>query len=158
MSRFGQVGIALGALGAVLVLMGWFPGVIGVEPTVGIGVVQVFMVLIGYALLIFGAVIYIKFTFYLGIRVNLIQQIGLRLAMTGLLLAAMAGLADIFGFGSHLRTENSDIFFGGLQAVGIIASFVVSSLGVVIYALAGYRQMRVDPPSQQDDTSHVPHA
>ncbi len=156
MTRFGQVGIALGALGIVLLLMGLFPGLIGVEPTLGIGVIQVFMLLIGYALLIFGAIIYVRYTFYLGVQINLLQQIGLRLAITGLLLAALAGLADIFGFGSHLRTETGDIFFGNVQAVGIITCFGISSLGVFVYALAGYRQMRIDTPSPDDEVAHVP--
>jgi hypothetical protein len=157
MTRFGQVGIALGALGIVLTLMGLFPGLIGVEPTLGIGVIQVFMLLCGYALLIFGAVVYVKFTFYFGIPINLLQQIGLRLSMTGLLLAALAGLADIFGFGSHLRTEISDIYFGSFQAISIIACFGLSSLGVIMYALAGYRQMRVDAPSPDDEVASVSH-
>jgi len=137
MSRFGQVGIALGALGVMIAIMGLFPSLTGVEETPGIGVVQVFMVLIGYGMLIFGAIIYVKFTFYLGEASTLTQQIGIRLALTGLLFAALAGLSDILGFGSHLRTDTSDIFFGELQAFGILASFAVSSLGVLIYTTAG---------------------
>ena len=60
MARFGQVGIALAALGGVLALMGLFPGIAGVEPTVGMGVVQVFMVLVGYGLVILGGAFYQK--------------------------------------------------------------------------------------------------
>ena len=75
MSRFGQVGIALGALGIMIAMMGLFPGVTGVEETIGIGVVQVFMLLTGYAMLVFGGLIYAKFTFYLGSKSDLSQQI-----------------------------------------------------------------------------------
>ena len=82
MSRFGQVGIALSALGIVIALMGLFPGMTGVEATVGIGVVQVFMLLFGYGLLVFGAIIYAKFTFFLESASTLGQQIGIRLALT----------------------------------------------------------------------------
>lgn len=137
MERFAQVGIAIGALGIVLALMGLFPGVTGVEPTIGIGIVQVIMLLVGYTLLVAGAITYVKFTFYPGKTINLTQQVGIRLALTGLLFAALAGLADIFGFGSHIRSDVVDIFFGQLQAVGILGSFAVSSIGVAIYALAG---------------------
>lgn len=137
MGRFAQVGIALGALGVVLALMGLFPQLIGVSDTVGIGLLQVTVLLIGYSLLVLGAVIYVKFTFYLGRLPNLAQQIGLRLTMTGILFASLAGFADIFGFGSHLRTETGDIYFGTLQAIGLIVSFGISSLGVVIYAVFG---------------------
>lgn len=139
MWRFAQVGIALGALGAMICFMGLFPGVTGAEPTVGIGIVQVAMVLFGYALLIFGALIYVKFTFYLGVPSTLVQQIGTRLALTGLLFAALTGLADILGFGSHIRdaVNVTDIFFGQWQMVGILASFALSSFGVILYVLAG---------------------
>ena len=161
MARFGQVGIALAALGGVLALMGLFPGLVGVEPTLGMGVVQVFMVLAGYGLVILGGVIYVKFTFYPGVAINLIQQIGLRLGMTGLLFAALSGLADIFGFGSHLRVPGSDIFLGRLQAFGMIASFLISAIGVMMYAMAGYDRVRLDVPEplpfpRRTITSEVP--
>lgn len=137
MVRVAQFGIALGALGTVLTFMGLFPGVTGVEPTVGIGVVQIIMILIGFSLLIAGAFIYAKFTFYVQKHSNLAQQIAQRLSLTGLLFGAMAGLADIFGFGSNLRTETSDIYFGPWQAFGIISGFLIASLGVLIYTLSG---------------------
>lgn len=137
MARFAQVGIAIGALGIVIAMMGLFPGVTGVEPTPGIGIVQVFLLLFGFALLIFGGIIYVKFTFYLGVPSSLMQQVGVRLALTGLIFAALAGLADILGFGSNIRTETSDIFFGPLQALGLLGSFALSAVGVLIYAIAG---------------------
>jgi hypothetical protein len=146
MARFGQVGIALGALGGVLALMGLFPGLTGVQDTIGMGVIQVFMVLAGYALVILGGVLYVKFTFYPGVMITLLQQIGLRLGMTGLLFAALAGLADIFGFGSHLRGPGSDIYLGRLQAFGMIASFMISALGVLLYAISGRDRIRIDAP------------
>lgn len=157
MSRFGQVGIAVGVLGIVLALMGLFPGMTGVPPTAGIGVVQVMMLLTGYGLLVFGAIIYVKFTFYLGVSSTLTQQIGVRLALTGLLFAALAGLSDILGFGSHVRTDVTDIFFGYLQAFGILACFAVSSIGVTIYAVFGsprledYTPQPTPPPDDAPD-------
>lgn len=151
MSRFGQVGIAFTALGIMVALMGLFPGVTGVEETIGIGVVQVFMLLIGYALMTFGGLIYVKFTFYLGTKSTLTQQIGIRLMLTGLLFAAIAGLADILGFGSHIRSDTGDIFFGGLQGIGIIACLTISSFGVLIYTVAGNPQ--ISEMSMLDDLS-----
>jgi len=137
MQRFGQVGIAIGALGIVLALIGLFPGLTGVPDTPGIGLVQVALLLVGEALLTFGALIYVKFTFYLGRPSNLAQQIGVRLVLTGLVFTALSGLSDILGFGSHLRTETTDIFFGRLQAFGMLFSLLLSSIGVLLYALSG---------------------
>lgn len=137
MARLGQVGIALGALGVVLTFMGLFPGVTGVEPTIGIGLVQLVMILTGLSLLIIGAFIYVKYTFYTYIPANLAQQIAMRLSMTGLLLSAMSSMADILGFGSNIRSETVDIVFGPWQAVGLIGGFLIASIGVLIYTLVG---------------------
>lgn len=137
MPRIAQFGIALGALGTVLTFMGLFPGVTGLSPARGIGIVQIFTILFGFMLLIMGALIYAKFTFYVGRPANLAQQIGIRLAMTGLLFAAMAGMADIVGFGSHGNSAASPPLFGFLQAMGIIGSFIMAALGVLLYAVSG---------------------
>jgi hypothetical protein len=153
MGRFGQVGIALGALGIMIALMGLFPNLTGLEDTPGIGVVQVFMLMLGYSMLIFGAIIYVKFNFYLGVPSTLAQQIGIRIAWTGLLFAALSGLSDILGFGSHLRTTSSDIFFGYWQAFGILASFAISSAGVLIYVITGTPHSPDEPsPDAKIDT------
>ncbi len=163
MWRFAQVGIALGALGIMISFMGLFPGVTGAKTTAGIGLIQVAMLIVGYGLLILGALIYLKCTFYLGVPATLSQQVGTRLALTGLLFAAMAGLADILGFGSHIRNEAGDIFFGRLQMIGILACFGLSSFGVLVYVLAGARLARhapVEALSESiagvDDTTEIP--
>lgn len=135
--RVAQVGIALGALGTVLAFMGLFPGVTGITPTPGIGIVQLVLILTGFTLLIAGAFIYVKYTFYARRPSTLAQQIGLRLSMTGLLFAGFAAMADILGFGSNPRTDTSDIYFGPWQAAGLVGGFLVASLGVLLYALSG---------------------
>lgn len=162
MWRFAQVGIALGALGAMICLMGLFPGVTGAVPTVGIGLVQVTMVLAGYSLLVLGALIYLKCSFFLEVPATLSQQIGTRLALTGILFAALAGLADLLGFGTHVNVDVGEIYFGQLQMIGILASFCLSSLGVLVYVLAGAHLARHAPVealsdriSGVDDTSEI---
>ncbi len=142
MARIAQFGIAVGALGVMLTFMGLFPGVTGIEETGGIGPLQIFTILGGFTLLITGALIYVKFTFYFGCPANLAQQIGVRLALTGLIFAAMAGLADILGFGSN-PPDTGDIYLGPWQAVGMVGSLLIASLGVLIYAITG-------PPEKQD--------
>lgn len=137
MGRVAQIGIALGALGGILVLMGLFPGITGLKPTDGIGIVQIAIILVGFAFLMFGALMYVKFTFYEHKASNLAQQIGTRLALTGLLFAALSGLSDVFGFGSHSPTIAEDYVLGSLQTLGIIGSFIIASFGVLIYAVAG---------------------
>ena len=137
MVRIGQIGIAVGALGVVLAFMGLFPGVTGLPPTPGIGAIQLVTILAGFSLLIAGAFIYAKYTFYVGCSANLAQQIALRLSMTGLLFAGMSAMADVLGFGSNVRTETSDIFFGSWQAGGLIGGFLIAALGVLLYVITG---------------------
>lgn len=132
-----QVGIAIGTLGAVLALMGMFPGVTGLDATPGIGVLQIVVILAGLTLLISGALLYAQGAFYPGVRHNLAQQIAVRLSATGLLFAAISGLGDLLGFGSHPPGLTDGPFLGYWQAAGLIGGFLVASAGVVIFALFG---------------------
>ena len=138
MVRFAQLGIALGTLGAMIMLMGLFPGVTGVTPARGIGVIQILIILAGFTLLIAGGLIYVKYMFYPHTSANLAQQIAVRLALTGLLFAGIAGMADALGFGSHAPELGEDVLLGPWQAVGLIGSFLLSSLSVALYALTGH--------------------
>lgn len=142
MVRLAQLGIAVGALGIVLTFMGLFPGVMGITPAAGIGTVQFFIILSGFTLLIFGALIYVKYAYYAEVGSTLLQQIGVRLALTGLMFSGLVGLADTLGFGSHPRSEG-ETYFGWLQAFGVLAGFLVASIGVLIYAVGG------DPTSSE---------
>ena len=137
MTRIAQVGIAITTLGIMITIMGLFPGVSGLSPTPGIGLVQLFVVLGGFTLLISGALMYVKFAFYATKSSNLAQQIGTRLAMTGLVLAAMSGLADSLGFGTHGSDATGDFFLGPVQAAGILGSFIMACIGVLVYAVGG---------------------
>jgi hypothetical protein len=137
MIGIGQFGIVVAALGVVLALMGLFPSVTGIQVAAGVGVVQFVSILLGFALLDFGALMYVRFTIYAKVATNLIQQIGVRLTLTGLVLASLTGLADFLGFGSHAREAGSDVFFGQLQALGLVGSLLISALGVMIYAVTG---------------------
>ena len=140
MERIAQAGILLGTLGIVLVVMGLFPGLTGFAASAGIGAVQLVTVLAGLSLLICGAFLYVRYAFYARSSANFTQQIAVRLSLTALLFAAMSAVADILGFGSNVSLYAEDIFFGPLQAMGLIGGFLVASVGVLLYALGGPRQ------------------
>jgi hypothetical protein len=135
LDRVAQFGIALGALGLLLLIMGLFPGITGRTPTLNVGVVQLAAMLIGWSLMTFGALIYAKFTYFAKVQSNLTQQIGSRLALTGIVFAAICGLADVLGFGSNAGVLANDVVIGQFQIAGIIGSFVLSSLGVILFAI-----------------------
>ncbi len=132
-----QVGIAISTLGAVLALMGMFPGVTGLDATPGIGVLQIVAILTGFILLIVGALLYVQGAFYPGVKHNLAQKVAVRLSATGLLFSAIASLGDLLGFGSHPPGITNGPFLGYWQALGLIGGFLVASLGVVLFALTG---------------------
>lgn len=137
MARVEQIGIAIGALGAMLILMALFPRVTSLTPTPGLGVIQIFVFLVGFSWFIFGALFYAKFAFYPRVQSTLLQQIGTRLAFTGLVLAAMAALPDALGFGTHGVGTEQENYFGPLQAAGVLSGFFMSCIGVLVYAVTG---------------------
>ena len=137
MARVGQLGVVIGLLGLVITLIGLFPGLIAFPPTPGLGVMQILMVNFGFSVLIFGAMIYVKFIFYAESRLTLAQKIGIRLSLTSLVMMVVISLADVLNFGSHLRSLNEEILFGGIQMVGVLIFLGVASLGIMIFAVAG---------------------
>lgn len=145
MEKNGQVSITIGALGVVIALIGLFPGIAGLEAAGGIGVLQVLVILLGFSLMFTGAYIFARQMFFSGMPNSLAQDIGIRLTLTGLLIAAAAGFADVLGFGTHPNTEDTRPMLGTLQALGFIGGILIASSGVLIYALFG--------PAQDDEES-----
>lgn len=146
MQRLEQIGMLLGTAGVVMAVTGLFPGLTGQAVMRGIGVLQLVAMLTGLSLLIFGALLYVKAAFYPRARATLAQQVALRLSLTALLIAGMASVADVLGFGSNVHALYAeDIYFGPLQAAGLIGGFGVAASGVLLYALGGMRgQKRED--------------
>ena len=149
MGRATQLGVALGALGFILILMGLFPGVTGIRPALGVGAVQFVIIWVGFALLILGALIYVRFAFDIHSSPSLLQKVAVRLSWTGLIFIGMCGLADFLGFGSHAPLEGSDVLFGELQLIGVIGSFLISSLGIILYAYSSIRA--IETPNQPEN-------
>lgn len=137
MDRNAQITITIGTLGIMLVLIGLFPGIVGLEVTPGVGVLQVIIILLGFSLLFLAAYIFAWQTFFVGQPTTLAQAIGIRLTLTGLLFSAAAGLADVLGFGSHTPTATERPFLGVWQAVAFIGGFLVASSGIMLYTLMG---------------------
>ena len=142
MGKLSQVGIAVAVLGGVITLIGLFPSITGFEPLQGIGILQILVILTGFSTLITGTFIFVQTTYYPGVRHNLAQQIGVRLSMTGLVIATASGLADVLGFGTHPPSAEQRPFLGTLQAAGLIGGFLIASAGVLIFAMLGDS----DPP------------
>lgn len=137
MSKLAQFGVATALLGLVMAFMGLFPGTLGLDPTEGIGILQIVVTLVGFALLNGGAFIYVKDTWFRGKPYTLGQSIGFRLTLTGLLISAASGMADLLGFGSHPSGEAVRPLLGPWQAVGFVFGFLMSMFGVMVFAVFG---------------------
>jgi hypothetical protein len=151
MERYVQVSVTIGGLGVVLALIGLFPGIVGLETVSGVGVLQVLVILLGFSLLFLGAYIFARRALYPGLPLTLAQDVGIRLTLTGLLVAAAAGLADVLGFGSHPVSDESRPLLGNLQAAAFICGFLIASSGVIIFALFGPEPE--NDPEDQDETA-----
>jgi len=151
-----QVSITIGALGIVLILIGLFPGIVGLETVQGVGVLQVLVILTGCSVLFASAYMYVKQSFYAGQPSTLAQSIGIRLTLTGLLIAAAAGLADVLGFGTHPPTNTERPLLGYLQALFLIGGILLGSSGVLIYALFGPSELPPDQVSEPGTNDHTP--
>jgi hypothetical protein len=138
LAKLSQAGIALAVLGAVIALIGLFPSITGIEQAPGIGILQTLVILTGFSIMIGGAFLFVQSAYYPGVKHNLAQQIGLRLSLTGLVIATASGLADVLGFGSHpVGVEGQRPFLGMYQAAGLLGGFIIASLGVIIFAVMG---------------------
>lgn len=135
LGRIAQLGVIIIALGIMLTLIGLFPGITGTPPIGDIGQLQITVIVSGFCLQIFGGWVYVRYTFYPEQSLTLIQQVGGRLALTGLLFSLLSGFADILGFGSH--GGHDGFFLGRGQAVGLVCGFLLASIGLLIYTLGG---------------------
>jgi disulfide bond formation protein DsbB len=152
MEKYSQISITLGTLGIVIILVGLFPGIIGLETVEGVGVLQVLVILLGFSVLFTGAYLFAKQVFYPGMPNTLAQDIGTRLTMTGLLIAAAAGLADVLGFGSHGPTEGTRPLLGRIQAIVFVGGILLASSGVIIFAVFGPSQQKKTDSDDEDGT------
>ena len=132
-----QVGILVSTLGIVMCLIGLYPGITGVEPKSGIGILQIFIILVGLSLIILGGFIFVRVVFFAAEEGTLVQRIAVRLSLTGLLFSVATGLSDILGYGSNPpEGADSSPILGWFQSGGIVLGFIIASLGVVIYVMS----------------------
>ena len=118
MSRLAQLGVFTTVLGGVVMFLGVFPGAVGADNTSGIGLIQIGAILVGLILFVVGAYVVLFALLHRGRRRSLMRDVGVRLGITGLIFAASAIMADVFGFGSHTGEEG--VLLGWLQAVGVM--------------------------------------
>lgn len=135
MNKLAQVGILSISLGSVLLFLGLFPFAADLDNAPGVGPSQLAALIGGLFFFVLGGYVVLFAVVHIGHPRTLLQDVGVRLGMTGLVVSAASALADTMGFGSH----TSGTLLGAVQAGGILVGFGISAIGVVIYGVAGRR-------------------
>lgn len=122
-------GLIMLALGYLIFLLGAKPGLFGLDRSTVVGFVQISVFLIGLAFICLGG-----YQCLMGIwdgeETSISADIGMRLVATGYVMAVFSGLADVFGFGTHLLPGVP--FFGKWQARGVEFSMALIAIGMLL--------------------------
>jgi hypothetical protein len=133
-SGLARAGVTAVVFGFFVFLIGLFPSLINLDITPGVGILQVFIALIGITVMTFGAYLYTYATRHRALPRRLREGIGVRLMLTGLVLAYASGLADVLGIGSHPATPVTRPYVGEWQAGGVALGVMIIVCGVLLYS------------------------
>jgi hypothetical protein len=124
-----RIGLTLTLIGLLLFLLGADPGLFNLDRSPVTGFVQIAVFLIGLAVICVGGYMSLA-SFWNGRHKTIAADLGQRLVATGYVIAVAAGMADVFGFGSHPFPTVP--YFGPIQAVGVIIGEAVIALGFLL--------------------------
>jgi len=123
------VGISMTLIGLTIFTIGAKPGYFGWDHSQVVGFVQIAVFLTGLALICLGGYIGLH-SLWWGLDRTITSDIGSRLVGTGLVVSVFAGLADVFGMGSH--TFPLTPYFGPIQATGVLIGQGIIAIGFLL--------------------------
>lgn len=124
-----RVGLAVTLAGFVIFLIGARPSIFGLDRSPVIGFVQIAVFLVGLALICIGGYLSMM-ALWKKQQPSIAADLGLRLVCTGYVIAVFAGMADIFGMGSHPLPGLP--FFGQWQARGVEIGQIIIAIGFLL--------------------------
>ena len=143
-----RLGMILMLVGFVIFLIGAVPDVFGLDRSPVIGFVQIAVFLIGLAVICVGGYICMN-----GLWNNhpktIVADIGIRLVSTGFVIAAVSGMADVFGFGTQLSP--SIPYYGPWQAFGVLFGEAVIILGFIFQIPFTFRRESAEANPEDND-------
>lgn len=122
-------GLTITLIGLLVFLIGARPGFFGIDRSPVIGFIQIAVFLVGLALICLGGYMSLM-ALWKDRQTSISADIGLRLVATGYVIAVFAGMADMFGFGSHPLPGIP--YFGPWQARGVEIGQAVIALGFLL--------------------------
>lgn len=124
-----RVSITITLIGLFIFTIGAKPGLFGWDRSPVVGFVQIAVFLVGLALICLGGYIGLHMLWW-SIERTITSDIGSRLVGTGYVIAVFAGLADVFGMGSHSFPQVP--YFGPWQATGVLIGQGIIALGFLL--------------------------
>lgn len=124
-----RVSIAITLIGLFIFSVGAKPDLYGWDRSPVVGFVQIIVFLIGLAIMCLGGYIGLL-TLWWGLERTITSDIGSRLVGTGYVISVFAGMADVFGMGSH--TFPLTPYFGPWQATGVLIGQGIIALGFMM--------------------------
>jgi hypothetical protein len=121
-----RIGLIFTILGFLIFLLGARPSLFGLDRSPVIGFVQIGVFLVGLAIMCAGGYISMM-ALWKKETPSILADIGLRMVATGFVIAVFAGMADVFGFGSHPLPDVP--YFGGWQTRGVEIGQVIIAIG-----------------------------
>lgn len=122
-------GLVLTLLGLFVFLVGAKPNWFGWDRSPVVGFVQIIVFLVGLGLICLGGYVGLL-ALWKGAERTIAADIGLRLVGTGYIISIFAGMADIFGLGSHSLPQVP--YFGPLQSLGVLIGEIIIALGFLL--------------------------
>jgi len=124
-----RAGLWTTLFGLFVFLVGAKPGWFGWDRSPVVGFVQIAVFLVGLAIICVGGYTGLL-ALWKGQQRTIAADIGTRLVSTGYVVAVFAGMADVFGMGSHLRPAIP--YFGPLQAAGVLVAEITIAIGFLL--------------------------
>jgi hypothetical protein len=124
-----RTGLVLTLLGLFVFMVGAKPNWFGWDRSPVVGFVQIAVFLVGLAMICIGGYTGLL-ALWKGMQRSIVADIGLRLVSTGYVVAVFAGMADVFGMGSHFLPDVP--YFGPWQAGGVLIGQIVIAIGFLM--------------------------
>ena len=135
-----ELGLITTLLGLFVFTVGAKPGWYGWDRSPVVGFVQIAVFLVGLAIICVGGYTGLL-TLWKGQQRTIAADIGMRLVSTGYVISLFAGMADVFGMGSHGFPAVP--YFGPWQATGVLIGEIIIAIGFMMlipYHLSPYRR------------------
>ena len=124
-----RAGLFITLAGFFIFIVGAKPDWLGWDRSPVVGFVQIAVFLVGLAIICMGGYVGLL-ALWGGDQRSIAADIGLRLVSTGYVISVFAGMADVFGMGTHPLPNVP--YFGPVQATGVVLGEIVIAVGFLL--------------------------